>query len=548
MLVKTYGIYLLHSPTVDLKAEGLSRYLAEFLKAAQSRDDVEFVIACPSWIHGKLNRFFIDFGIHPDRFSIISPDRQPWLLRLYDLRNQPKKGPGRLQRLRSWFLKQIRTVKSRYTQFLLQGIAGSRTKREIPFFIFILMVCAIGSILVAPFLIISKFLKLLPFLLSKNHRRIFFAARRKLGQFTKIRKFFSKTIDALSYPIYQLMTDAEATLMLELINGRKDILAWYSPTAFWTQFNKISKPRLMCVPDVVPLDFPVGFSFIGNSRFVNNVRQLEKAIRGGEHFVTYSETVKWRTLVDRYNIVPDSISVIPHGANQVDHWIRVSGFDDNAAATDSVAKRFFRSALKRSVLQNPTLAASSTDFDFLFYASQFRPNKNVITLLKSYEYLLRKRHISQKLVLTGNPHSLSQVEDFIIQHQLQYDVVFLVGLSQQELASCYRLADLVVNPTFSEGGCPFTFTEALSVDTPVVMSRISVAEEVLVDADLQEMMLFDPYDWKDMANRIEWALNHRTELLSIQTTFYSQLSQRSWLEVVSEHLDLLDKISCLDHG
>ncbi|MFD2884495.1 glycosyltransferase [Pseudomonas lini] len=70
---------------------------------------------------------------------------------------------------------------------------------------------------------------------------------------------------------------------------------------------------------------------------------------------------------------------------------------------------------------------------------------------------------------------------FISEHGLQNDVLCLYGLSIQELAACYKLADLAVNPSLSEGGCPFTFTEALSVGTPVVMARIAVTEEILVD-------------------------------------------------------------------
>ena len=52
--MKKYGIYLAYPPKVDLRAEGLGRHLAEFLKAAQERGDVQFVIACPSWMKKSL--------------------------------------------------------------------------------------------------------------------------------------------------------------------------------------------------------------------------------------------------------------------------------------------------------------------------------------------------------------------------------------------------------------------------------------------------------------------------------------------------------------
>jgi glycosyltransferase involved in cell wall biosynthesis len=122
-------------------------------------------------------------------------------------------------------------------------------------------------------------------------------------------------------------------------------------------------------------------------------------------------------------------------------------------------------------------------------------------------------------------------------------VLCLHGLTARELAACYRLAELAVNPSLSEGGCPFTLTEALSVGTPVVMGRIAVTEEVITDPALQDVMLFDPYDWKDMAARIEWALQNREALLTRQLKFYAKLSQRTWRHVVDEHIAILDRIS-----
>src|SRR6185503_1072578 len=97
---------------------------------------------------------------------------------------------------------------------------------------------------------------------------------------------------------------------------------------------------------------------------------------------------------------------------------------------------------------------------------------------KAYEYLLRKRFIGHKLILTGHADRYPPVQQFIVKHALEKDVLCVPGLNIEELAALYKLADLAVNPSFSEGGCPFTFAEALSVGTPVVMAKIAVTEEV----------------------------------------------------------------------
>jgi len=188
-----------------------------------------------------------------------------------------------------------------------------------------------------------------------------------------------------------------------------------------------------------------------------------------------------------------------------------------------------------------------SDIKFIFYASQFRPNKNIITLLKAYEYLLRKQYIGYKLILTGHPSVLPEIKCVIAEHRLENDVLCLHGLSEKELAACYYLADLAVNPSLSEGGCPFTFTEALSVDTPVVMARIPVTEEIITDSEIQHEMLFDPYDWRNMADRIEWALDNRDALLAKQKILYDKLSLRTWRNVVDEHINILDRISRINN-
>jgi glycosyltransferase involved in cell wall biosynthesis len=75
------------------------------------------------------------------------------------------------------------------------------------------------------------------------------------------------------------------------------------------------------------------------------------------------------------------------------------------------------------------------------------------------------------------------------------------------------------------------------------MARIAVTKEVVTDPELQELMLFDPYDWEDMAARIEWALQNKETLLGHQLKLYERLAERSWRTVVHEHVAILDRIS-----
>ena len=179
-------------------------------------------------------------------------------------------------------------------------------------------------------------------------------------------------------------------------------------------------------------------------------------------------------------------------------------------------------AVRRAQNEAFLSTTATSQFRFLFYASQARPSKNLLTLLRSYKHLLRERFIGLKLVLTCSLSPASDVAKFIEEHELGADVLQLHRLSERELAACYKLADLAVNPSLFEGGMPFTLTEALSVGTPVVMADIAATREVLTDPALRELTLFDPYDWQAMADKIEWALANRETLLTAQGAFYRE--------------------------
>src|SRR5262249_26098491 len=247
---------------------------------------------------------------------------------------------------------------------------------------------------------------------------------------------------SLAFRLYGRMEENEAGLLKEIVDKRDEIIAWYCPTAFWPFFNDLSDARVMCVPDVVVRAFPIAFAALTNQRFLESFKQVEEAIEGGRHYITYSRDVKERILVGEYGIDPDAIDVVLHGANRLDQRIFVSGSPDNDAATNIFCRRLFASALKKAVECPNAEAFAGDGVRFLVYASQFRPNKNILGLLRAYDWLLRRRLIGLKLVLTGDPRVLPEVAQFIKSRRLQDDVLCLHKLTTRELAACFRLADL----------------------------------------------------------------------------------------------------------
>ncbi|WP_241668702.1 glycosyltransferase [Pseudomonas sp. Sample_16] len=542
MSINKYGIYLAYAPGLDLRHEGLGRYLAAFLKGASDREDVGFVLVCPSWSKEGLEDLFRSEGVSQERFELVSPSKKPMVLRIYEAyiaRKKRKRKPGLFKRLSNG----VSAIKKAAIDHVEQQLVTTNSYLGLAVLLIEGLFLAGLALLISPIIILGLvvlFLIKLKFVfkrLSRPFRRHLSRARGAVGQ---------PKDDAFIFRLYKRMERIESERMLHLIDSLADVKAWYSPTAFWPAFNKIDRPRLMCVPDVVLSDFPVGFSSVGGERFLQTYEDVRRSIQTGQHYVTYSNAIKWDTLVEQYSIRASNVSVIHHAPNMLNQWVTTRGFADLEATSLHYSQTLLSSAMRKSSNKNYTVGFANTSFKFIFYASQFRPNKNLLMLLRAYEFLLRKKYISHKLILTGDPERYSAVKKFIAEHGLENDILCLHGLTVQELAACYKLADLAVNPSLSEGGCPFTFTEALSVDTPVVMARIAVTEEILNQPELQETTFFDPFDWEDMSRRIDWALSHREELLTLQKTIYQSLIQRTWTDVVNEHITVLESISAGD--
>ncbi|WP_133139470.1 glycosyltransferase [Legionella genomosp. 1] len=550
MSVKYYGIYLAYPPTVNLKHEGLGRYLASFLKGAADRQDVCFIIACPSWSRQSLIELFKSENVPESNFKIVSPASIPYILRCYEFYSSLRKRKQKSGRLSRIFKTEIKPRLLRIVRRSTKKLVQARTFSSLLKLIFdpgVLLLMLLG--LCFPALVVIAFVIALGVYLYKTFDG------KKLKKLTLFKSFERRTEQAVSrldtpkdsrvlVRLFKLMEEIEIQQLHQLIDQQTQVRAWYAPTAFWPSFNRIQGPKLMCVPDVVLSEFPIGFCDIGGNRFLDNFKALESAIYAGKYFAVYSETIKWKVLVDRYGIDPENIAVIEHAPSTLDSF--VLPMHEQGKRAESLSRAYCHNLIGQALSRSKNSYIRNfinVEFRFLFYASQFRPNKNIITLLRAYVHLLRKNLRPHKLILTGDTKAFKGVQEFIIKHSLQKEVFCLHGLSVEELAAFYKSADLVVNPSLSEGGCPFTFTEALSVGTPVVMSRISVAEEVLTDPLLQKFSFFDPYSWEDMASKMEWAIQHRQQLLDIQSKTFEQLRHRNWTHVVNEHIKVLEDIS-----
>ncbi len=538
MPLKTYGIFTAYGPGTEFRYEGLGRYLATFVRHGTADPEIRFLIACPSWSRQGLSDLLRDAGIDPKRYEFVGPERRPLLLSLYEALGRLRTGRPR-GAVRS--LGRIATLLADHFAWAARTLGV--TRNPITFFLSANYVAALG-LLSLGFVAVGLIVQLVRLALGRWGTQVASIAKQGIDRGAGIlRRILRISADqSLRSWLFQFMHRNEVDAIMEQIDQRSEVVAWYCPTAMWPAIARTGVPSLICVPDVVLVEFPAAFATSGGEPMAEMYKGILATLEQGRNFVTYSDRTKWEMLVDRFGVDPDRITVIPHAPNRLDQLIAVTGFDDPAAASGAYCRTLVESALQKTAGAYPR-DFHGTDFRFLFYASQLRPSKNVLQLLRAYRYLLKERYFGRKLVLTGDPSTYPVIAEFVQSHGLQNDVLFVPGLSDAQLAAFYKLADLAVNPSMSEGGMPFTFTEAVSVGTPVVMSDIPVTREVLAGDELQDLMLFDPYDWQSMARRIEEALAEPDTLYRKQRSFYDRdLLSRTWGDVVSEHLVIMDRL------
>lgn len=528
--MKTFGIYILYPPLVDLRREGLGRYLAHLLKGVAEHKDVHMVILCPSWFPEQLASLLEAEGVPTERLQIVSPGRQPVSIRIRHALTKmlQSKKTGKQTSWKDW-------LKKRYEKHIQWVARRAVTTTSLTHIVLMSLGLAIFYLVLLPIALVAGILLLVIRILSQSVRWLW----TRSGLQTVSQKLYHAIISPMHnqwvVQLYDHITVAEAKRCEKVANRMKQVRAWYCPTAFWPAFNRLKAARVMCVPDVVLTEFPTQF----DGRLQRVFCDIEEAIQSGEHFITYSENVKRRTLVERYNVDPKQVSVIRHAPQKLDKHVTI----ENGEYTEETSRAYCKDVLRKLLQRNesPYLSGfQNADMKFFFYASQFRPNKNILSLLKAFKYLQRERYCSHKLILTGNRSVLPYIDDYIRTNELERDILCLHGLSVVELAALYKLADLAVNPSLSEGGAPFTFNEGLSVGTPVVTARIPVTEEMVQDSVMDEIMYFNPLNWRELADRMEWGINNREQLLKEELRVYERLNQRTWADVVEEHIKVFD--------
>lgn len=530
------GIFLGYDPHVVLKKEGLGRYLGGLLRGFTDNGH-EIVIVSPRWLKKSLSELLTDFGLDEKRIIIESTKKTPPLWRLFEkvVVNKSRrkiialinKISSCLTNVRSSILKEMATTDSMMIFIILLLLFGLCA-------CLVLGVVAVGllkcfstpgaSLLFATISVITGVALLF---YRKKH------IRKRLWQYKNngLSGLINSLRDNLFIAnLFKLMCDAEVRRLVSVANGlREKPDCWFVPTIFWPQAAELkTAPVVFNAPDLIPEIFAIGFA---GKASLPNFADCRKTLRAGKWFITYDEYVRNSLLIEENRLSPEYSFAIRHVNNDMSPYLAVHEDLNRQNNTD----KDFSKAFALNFL------GSYKKTRYIFFASQLRASKNILNLIKAFEFLLRIKFVYIKLVLTANLRMDKTIVKYISERSLQNEVVSFCNVPAQHLAALYSSAELVVNPTLYEGSFPFTFGEGMSVGTPSIMSDIPQSREVLEPAGLEEIM-FDPYDWRSIAEKIEWALDRRQELYEKELPLYKELAKRTPEVVAAEYVKTFEHI------
>jgi glycosyltransferase involved in cell wall biosynthesis len=200
-------------------------------------------------------------------------------------------------------------------------------------------------------------------------------------------------------------------------------------------------------------------------------------------------------------------------------------------------------APRRSFQLMPLEQASKTvrrlglDEDFILYVGTIEPRKNLITLVKAFEEVLRSTNLRPQLVIAGKKGWLTDELFTYIESAKLGDRIHLTGyLGDDELRALYSACGVMVYPALYEGaGLPTL--EAMACGAPVITTNTPAISEMVGD----KARLFSPTDFRALAQHIVELLTTPAARESMSRAGIHHAARFSWERAARETLEIYQK-------
>ncbi len=223
--------------------------------------------------------------------------------------------------------------------------------------------------------------------------------------------------------------------------------------------------------------------------------------------VTVSNFSK-KELIELYKINPAKIEVIYEGVPEL----------------PEVSENFIEKTLNKFKIDQP----------YFLYVGNWRPRKNLPSLIKAFKIFRGKTKLDWVLVIGGRKDKrFLDLEKEIKKNNLQGKIILTDTLSRKEITSLYKKAKALTFPSFYEGfGLPVL--EAQSLGTPVLTSSTSSLPEVAGDS----VLYVDPYSVEEIAKGMERIVFDEKLREDLIKKGFENIKRFSWQKAAKQLLNL----------
>lgn len=228
-------------------------------------------------------------------------------------------------------------------------------------------------------------------------------------------------------------------------------------------------------------------------------RRLPLMARAASLIITPSESVR-REVLEHLRIEPSKVVSIPEAPRDIFRPLPVE---------ETIETR------RRLRIEN----------DFILFVGTIEPRKNLLTLLKAFEEILRSTSHRPQLVIAGKEGWLTnELFSHVKKSGVESRLRFTGYLSDDDLCALYSSCRVFIYPSLYEGfGLPPL--EAMACGAPVIASRIpSIVEAVGPDA----ARLISPTDVQALARSINEILSDENERRQLSRTGQQRAAEFSW--------------------
>ncbi len=175
---------------------------------------------------------------------------------------------------------------------------------------------------------------------------------------------------------------------------------------------------------------------------------------------------------------------------------------------------------------------------YLLYVGTIEPRKNLLTLIRAYDELLKTTDQRPQLALCGGKGWLyEEVFKLVEELKLTDQVQFTGYVADEDLPALYSAAEAFVYPSLYEGfGLPPL--EAMACGTPTITSNVTSLPEVVGQAGLTH----DPNDWQTLTAHIAKLLSDQTAREYFKRAGIEQAARFSWEKAARETQSVYDEV------